>query len=117
MLVKVGSSFAYNSLGVASWRSASNCNDLYSRFPSSPLIIRVLLFLLFGLTKGTQKEKGQKGATTGEPSISQGSGKDSGYPCVEFWGPYMRLDSKHQKLKDQTSQSCMMDIECAGLNP
>ena len=40
----------------------------YSRFPSSPSIIRVPFFLLFGFTKGTQKEKGQKG-TTREPSI------------------------------------------------
>ena len=38
-----------------------------TRFPSSPLIIRVPFFLLFGFNKGTQKEKGQKG-TTGEPS-------------------------------------------------
>ena len=28
------------------------------RFPSSPLIIRVPFFLLFGFNKGTQKEKG-----------------------------------------------------------
>ena len=42
--------------------------SLYTRFPSSPLIIRVPFFLLFGFNKGTQKEKGQKG-TTGEPSI------------------------------------------------
>ena len=36
------------------------------RFPSSPLTIRVSLFLLFGFNQGAQKEKGQKG-TTGEP--------------------------------------------------
>ena len=29
-----------------------------ARFPSSPLIIRVPFFLLFGFNKGTQKEKG-----------------------------------------------------------
>ena len=29
-----------------------------TRFPSSPLIIRVPFFLLFGFNKGTQKEKG-----------------------------------------------------------
>ena len=40
----------------------------YTRFPSSPLEIRVPFFLLFGFTKGTQKEKGQKGPT-GKPSI------------------------------------------------
>ena len=42
------------------------CGSSESRFPSSPLIIRVPFFLLFGFNKGTQKEKGQKG-TTGEP--------------------------------------------------
>ena len=31
--------------------------DLY-RFPSSPLIVRVPFFLLFGFNKGAQKEKG-----------------------------------------------------------
>ena len=36
-----------------------------TRFPSGPLIIRVPFFLLFGFSKGTQKDKGQKG-TTGE---------------------------------------------------
>ena len=41
---------------------------VYTRFPSSPLIIRVPFFLLFGFNKGAQKEKGQKG-TTGGPSI------------------------------------------------
>ena len=30
----------------------------FTRFPSSPLIIRVPFFLLFGFDKGTQKEKG-----------------------------------------------------------
>ena len=30
------------------------------RFPSSPLIIRVPFFLLFGFNKGTQKEKGKR---------------------------------------------------------
>ena len=32
----------------------------YSRFPSSPLIIRVPFFLLFGLNKGNQKKKGKR---------------------------------------------------------
>ena len=40
------------------------------RFPSSPLIIRVPIFLLFGFNQGTPKEKGQKG-TTGEPRFQQ----------------------------------------------
>ena len=31
-----------------------------SRFPSSPLMIRVPFFLLFGFNKGTQKEKGKR---------------------------------------------------------
>ena len=31
-----------------------------SRFPSSPLIIRVPFFLLFGFNKGTQKKKGKR---------------------------------------------------------
>ena len=43
------------------------------RFPSSPLIIRVPFFLLFGFNKGTQKEKGYKG-TTGEPRFYMGLG-------------------------------------------
>ena len=38
------------------------------RFPSSPSIIRVPLFLLFGFSKGSPKEKEQKGST-GEPSL------------------------------------------------
>ena len=38
-----------------------------TRFPSSPLIISVPFFLLFGFNRGTQKEKGQKGLI-GEPS-------------------------------------------------
>ena len=35
-----------------------NLNQTLTRFPSSPLIIRVPFFLLFGVNKGTQKEKG-----------------------------------------------------------
>ena len=31
-----------------------------ARFPSSPLIIRVPFFLLFGFNKGTQKKKGKR---------------------------------------------------------
>ena len=34
-----------------------------TRFPSSPFIIRVPFFLLFGLNKRTLKQKGQKGTT------------------------------------------------------
>ena len=42
---------------------------LYSRFLSSPFIIRVPFFLIFSFNKGTRKQqKGQKG-TTQEPSI------------------------------------------------
>ena len=45
-----------------------------SRFLSSPFVITVPFFLIFGFDKGTQKQKGQKGITqkprcvlTGEP--------------------------------------------------
>ena len=50
-------------------KTESSCLALrnLSRFPSSPVILRVPFFLLFGFNKGTLKEKGQKG-TTGEPS-------------------------------------------------
>ena len=34
-----------------------------TRFPSSPLEIRMPFFLLLGFNKGTQKEKGQEGTT------------------------------------------------------
>ena len=43
-----------------------------ARFPSSPLIIRVPFFLLFGFNEGAPKRKGQKG-TTGEPSLGNPS--------------------------------------------
>ena len=39
-----------------------------SKFPTSPLIIRVPFLLLLALNTGTEKEKGQKGST-GEPSF------------------------------------------------
>ena len=59
----------------------------YTRFPSSPLTIRVPFFLLFGFNKGPQKEKGQKG-TTGEPSTGKSSRNHNAY-------------IKHKKTKKQ----------------
>ena len=44
-----------------------------ARFLSSPFIIRVPFFLLFGFNKETPNKKGQKGNTQ-EPSWAQGSG-------------------------------------------
>ena len=51
----------------------------------SPLTKRVPFFLLFGLSKGAEKEKGQKG-TTGEPSIL--------WPAElwAFWQPFSQKD-------------------------
>ena len=43
-------------------------DSIRSRFPGSPLEIRVPFFLLFGFNKGTQKAKGQKGGN-GKPRI------------------------------------------------
>ena len=48
----------------------SDTKESKARFPSSPEIIRVPFFLLFGFIKGASKEKGQKGTTTEEPKNS-----------------------------------------------
>ena len=40
-------------------------------FQGSPIIIKVPFFLLFGVDKGTLKQKGQKG-TTQEPRLAFG---------------------------------------------
>ena len=47
--------------------SSNNLNNINTRLLSSPIIIRVPFFLLFGFDKRAQKQKGQKG-TTQEPS-------------------------------------------------
>ena len=40
--------------------SAGLTDRLFPRFPSSPLMIRVPFFLLFGLNKGNQRKKGKR---------------------------------------------------------
>ena len=54
-----------------------------TRFLSSPFMIRVPFFLLFGYNKGTQKQKGHKG-TTQEPS--------------HFWKPKLQLRPDQQTV-------------------
>ena len=56
-------------IGFPVLRKPEHVRVRFSRFPSSPLLIRVHFFLLIGFNKGNQEEKGQKG-TTGEPSFS-----------------------------------------------
>ena len=48
-----------------------------TRFLSSPIITRVSFLLLLGVSKGTLKEKGQKG-TTHEPRQGFHKGNDTG---------------------------------------
>ena len=52
------------------------------RLRSSPFIIRVPFFLLFGFNKGTQTKKGQK-ATTREPGRGLGF---AGLGVLRLWG-------------------------------
>ena len=48
------------------------------RFPSSPLIIRLPFFLLFGFNKGTLNQKEQKGTTQEPFGFKKGTPKKKG---------------------------------------